>query len=225
MVPLFAGVIIAGLGIGALLSAFAARHSPAPAQSRAPLVVEHTPTPIASLAQRTVLPSAVQSPSPPVTDTPTPRVTRTPSPSSTATATARTAPSVAPTASITHTPRIVAVATPRVSLAPTSAPPAAQTSPAETLVRHYLDALARGDYSAASVALGGGTASSDEMKYADPTMSITSLSTKQNSAGGTEVQAEFRTAHGDYFGSFTVDASGTRITQHEVIPVGGTTAR
>ncbi|MBV8423650.1 MAG: hypothetical protein JO349_00550, partial [Candidatus Eremiobacteraeota bacterium] len=65
----------------------------------------------------------------------------------------------------------------------------------------------------------------DEVQFLDPSMRITSVSSSRAASGGTNVQVDLRTVRGQYFGTFSVDPSGTRITQHTVIPVGGTTAR
>jgi hypothetical protein len=109
---------------------------------------------------------------------------------------------------------------------PAAPPPvAAQAPPAEVVVRKYMEAIAHGDDATAYAALGGNSGSLTEVQYLDPTMRITSISSTRAPGGGTNVQVEFRTARGEYFGTFTVDSSGTRITQHEVIPVGGTSAR
>lgn len=219
MVPLFAGVIIAGLGIGALLSAFAARHASTPSTSRSPLVVVHTPTPVASVAQ--------------VQSTVRPTVAPTAKPAATKRATTpRPAPSRK--AAATEAPkRPVAIATPVRTATPTLQPAAVptvapagegQNASAESLVRRYLEAVAHGDDAGAHAALGG-SGSLDESQFLDPSMRITSISASRGANGSTNVQAEMRTARGDYFGTFVVDPSGTRITDHVVIPVGGTTAR
>ncbi|MGH7716790.1 MAG: hypothetical protein ACREML_12430 [Vulcanimicrobiaceae bacterium] len=101
-----------------------------------------------------------------------------------------------------------------------------QAPPAEALVRKFLEAVAHGDDSTAYATLGGSSDNSlTEAQYLDPTMRITSMSTARAPGGGTNVQVEFRTVRGEYFGTFTVDSSAGRITQHEVIPVGGTSAR
>jgi hypothetical protein len=93
------------------------------------------------------------------------------------------------------------------------------------LVRRFLSAVANGDDQAAYSALGGNAGSLSEAQYLDPTLRITSMTSSRNTSGGTDVQVEMRTAKGQYFGTFSVDAGGTRITQREIIPVAGTTAR
>lgn len=234
MVPLFAGVIIAGLGIGALLSAFAARHVPTPAQSQNPLVVMHTPTPIAATRKPAATPTATATavptlkpslksslkasskPTPSSTPTVKPAATATPSPVATA----------VPTREPTARPTLAARTSPPTAT-PTAPPPVAAQAlpPPEALVRKYMEAIAHGDDATAYAALGGNSGSLTEVQYLDPTMRITSVSSTRVPGGGTNVQVEFRTARGEYFGTFTVDSSATRITQHEVIPVGGTSAR
>ena len=242
MVPLFAGVIIAGLGIGALLSAFAARRMPTPLPSHSPVVVVHTPTPVA----RTAGPKAVARN--PATQTPTPSSTPTTSPTVAESATA----TESPTPIETRTPK-AAIATSRPTIKPTPkatvaavatpVPPTVAPTPkrvaevqepprvdrqaffAQSLVRRFLSAVANGDDQAAYATLGGNSGSLDEAQYLDPTLRITSMSSSRNAAGGTDVQVELRTAKGQYYGTFSVNPSGTRITQREVIPVAGTTAR
>lgn len=236
MVPLFAGVIIAGLGIGALLSAFAARRIPSPLPSRAPIVVLHTPTPVA----RTSTPAAIarnatQTPEPTATPTlaPTPTVTPTHAPTPTLAPTARATPKRTPSATPTAKPRVaIATAAPTpspspnpVALAPRAAVADREAFFAQTLVRRFLSAVANGDDPTAYAALGSSSDSLSEAQYLDPTLRITSMSASHNTDGGTNVQVEMRTVKGQYFGTFAVDATGTRILQHEVIPVGGTSAR
>lgn len=106
----------------------------------------------------------------------------------------------------------------------TSTPAQQQQSPASTLVLRYLSAVANGDDATARSALGGGDLSGD-VQYLDPSYHVTSVSSKAAGNGDTDVEVEFRTARGEYFGTFRVDPSGRRILLHEVIPVGGTTAR
>jgi len=110
-------------------------------------------------------------------------------------------------------------------VAPTAAPVAAQGSPAEALVRKFLEAVAHGDDATAYGTLPGTATPLGEAQFLDPTMRITSMTTGHGPGGGTNVQVEFRTSRGEYFGTFTVDSSASKITQREVIPVGGTTAR
>jgi len=237
MVPLFAGVIIAGLGIGALLSAFAARRAPAPATRNTPIVVVHTPTPVASVAQVTTAPTV----------SPTPAAAATKRAVTARPATASPTPSAAPSPTPTPTPRVTVTPTPRVTVTPTRTPaaivtraptpiptvaqavtPAAadrQSAYAESLVRRFLEAVAHGDDATAYSTLGSTSGSLDEVQFLDPSMRITSVSSSRAASGGTNVQVDLRTVRGQYFGTFSVDPSGTRITQHTVIPVGGTTAR
>jgi hypothetical protein len=225
MVPLFAAVIIAGLGIGALLSAFAARHATPPAVKSSPVVVVHTPTPAAAkiVAQRaTAEPTVTRATPEPATPSPEQTATPTPIPSATTSpATPKPSATPAPKKSVAAR-RVVAENTgpPQRAATPVSAP---ADEAATSLVRRYLEAVAHGDDGAARSALGGASAPED-IPYLDPSLRITSLTaTKKN--GITQVEAEFRTVKGQYFGTFNVDETGTRIIQHELIPVGGTTAR
>ena len=113
---------------------------------------------------------------------------------------------------------------PRVTVAPLPTNP--QAFAAQNLVQRYLSAVAHGEDAAARSALGGSAGSRlTEQPYLDPTMRITSISSTRNADGGTRVQVEVSTARGTYFGTYTVDANGTAITDHSMIPVGGTTSR
>jgi hypothetical protein len=86
--------------------------------------------------------------------------------------------------------------------------------------------VANGDDATARATLGGGTDTSGDVQYLDPSYKVTSISSARSSSGDTtDVQIEFRTVRGQYFGTFRVDPSGKRILLHEIIPVGGTTAR
>jgi hypothetical protein len=123
---------------------------------------------------------------------------------------------VAPTAPVT--PR-------RVAEMPETPRTDRQAFFAQTLVRRFLSAVANGDDQTAYAALGSNAGSLNEAQFLDPTLRITSMSSSHNADGGTDVQVDMRTAKGEYFGTFSVDADGTRITQREVIPVAGTTAR
>jgi hypothetical protein len=229
MVPLFAAVIIAGLGIGALLSALAARHSAAPLIKKSPVVVVHTPTPAAA---KVVAQHAAEEPT--VTVRPTQEA---PSPSPhPPTATPAPLRSASPSATPAPRPSATAAPSPKKSVAARVAeentgppqrvamPAAAQgaNEAATSLVRRYLEAVAHGNDGAARSALGGDSAPED-VQFLDPSLRITSLSAKRK-GGMTEVEVDFHTVKGQYFGTFNVDDTGTRIMQHELIPVGGTTA-
>ena len=104
-------------------------------------------------------------------------------------------------------------------------PPAdAQVGIAQSLVRRYLEAVAHGDDTTARSALGG-SGRIVEQQFLDPTMRVTSIGGTRNASGGTRVQVELNTARGQYFATYTIDSTGTVITDHAIIPVGGTTAR
>ena len=225
MVPLFAAVIIAGLGIGALLSAFAARHAPAPAAKSSPVVVVHTPTPAAAkvVAQHATVQPTVTVSATPEAASPSPEsATPTPAPSAT-TAAPTQRPSATPSPKKSVSPRRVVAAdtAPPQNVAPPAAAPAGDEA-ATSLVRRYLEAVAHGNDGAARSALGGDSAPED-VPYLDPSLQIMSLNSTRK-GGITEVQVEFKTVKGQYFGTFNVDRTGTRIMQHELIPVGGTSA-
>ncbi|MGH7659698.1 MAG: hypothetical protein ACRENA_02120 [Vulcanimicrobiaceae bacterium] len=226
MVPLFAAVIIAGLGIGALLSAFAARHSPPPVAKSSPLVVVHTPTPAAAkVAEHATGEPTVTVRATPEPASPSPEAsTASPAPSPSQTTAAPTQqPSATPSPKKSVAPRRVVSANtaPAQRIATPGSAPVEEA--ATSLVRGYLEAVAHGDDAAARSALGGSSAPED-VPYLDPSLRITSLTAAKKN-GVTEVQVEFRTVKGQYFGTFTVDETQTRILQHELIPVGGTSAR
>jgi hypothetical protein len=234
MVPLFAGVIIAGLGIGALLSAFAARRLPAPSPAHSAVVVLHTPTPVArTAAPERVAQNATATPESTPTVSPTPVATRkatpTSAPTGTPRATIKPAPTIKPTAkpsaAIATVAPTAAITPRRVAEIPEASRAERQAVYAQELVRRFLSAVANGDDQAAYSALGGNSGSLSEAQYLDPTLRITSMTSSHNTSGGTDVQVEMRTAKGQYFGTFSVNAGGTRITQREIIPVAGTTAR
>ncbi|MBV8152557.1 MAG: hypothetical protein JOY59_13435 [Candidatus Eremiobacteraeota bacterium] len=114
--------------------------------------------------------------------------------------------------------------------APTAAVPPEQAQ-AVALVRRYLDAVQRGDTSAAYSALGSsagaGGASLSEQAIMDPTARITGISARDSGPFTTHVEADLTNARGQYFLTFDVrqTAGGPVIANHGYIPVGGTTSR
>jgi outer membrane biosynthesis protein TonB len=251
------GIVIAGLGIGALLAAFQQRNAgdqaavlstaaplvtPVPAASRVPLAVATIVPP------RSPLPSASPSASPLVSPSPS----NAPSPAPTPSPTPAASPSLAPTAVPTPAPKpspiraALAVATPLVTLAPRSAPPtpppvaaatpapptAAPTPTAGAMatvsagvVRRYLDALIRGDETAAYAALGGspgdrGLTLSEEA-FLDPTAHITSIHAVRIDDSNAKVECAITSAKGSFYATFAVTAGprGPYIAQHDYIKV------
>jgi hypothetical protein len=183
MAALIIGVIVAGLGIGALVSAFQNRGTlPELGATSVPLVTP-VPQPAGPQPVVTLEPTAppVPSPAPSATASPTPKPSPTasasPSPSATVTPHATAAPS---TAGATPSPLAVASASPHpvstaalkpiiVVVTPSPSPsarptpaasarlpiPASPTDPALALVRRYIEDLIAGDETGAYAALGG----------------------------------------------------------------------
>jgi hypothetical protein len=239
-VALVIGVIVAGLGIGALISAYQNRGGPPPElgagvpqvtpvptvtpdpdQSPLSTAPSPTPTPAVTLAP-TAAPTATAVPTTAPTATPSP----TPSPSASAApsaaATASPAASPTPTATPTPTPKPTPTATPKPTAPPTAKPsptPAPTTAPnaAVGIVRRYLDAVIAGDTAGASALLApGGTVK--EAAVIDGSAHVTAVHQTHADATGTSVEAEFATARGSYVGTFHVTSGGT-IDQHDYIKV------
>ncbi|MGA8797521.1 MAG: hypothetical protein WB526_10735 [Candidatus Cybelea sp.] len=166
-----------------------------------------TPTP-------TPLPS--ESPAPtkkPAKPTPTP--TSTPSATPVASATPTRAPTPIATATrkaIVATARPIAVATP----VPAAPPKAAAGDPAASLVRSYLEALARGDRATASTYLASGSASETFMSGESQIESI--RSTPQSNSNYL-VTADVKSGGVEYYATFTVapGPGGLQITDHYYI--------
>ncbi len=176
--------------------------------------------------------SPLPSPSPAASATPTPAATPTATPKPTPAATA--APSKSPPASSAPVPHKAATPTalPSATAAPltpapihaSTAEPAATTAPAaagaaraESVVRSYLSALARGDNATAASYLTNGSPSETFM---GPTAQIVSV---QATAGGTpgvyKVGADIKAAGGEYYSTFMVEPgpSGYQIYDHYTI--------
>jgi hypothetical protein len=243
MVALIIGVIVAGLGIGALISAFQNRGTipelgatSAPAvtpipQPRAPsprltLPPTPSPSPVPSRSPApspspapSAVPSPVPSPSPPAKPSPTPQPTPTAGP--TATPLPSTAPATsAPTPAASVKPATVA---PPPTARPTFAPSPALAATA--LVRRYIDDLIGGDEAGAYAALGG--TSSDrsldlkEEAFLDKDARITSIRASRTDATGTTVDAEITSGRGSYVATFHVvnGPGGVIINQHDYIKI------
>jgi outer membrane biosynthesis protein TonB len=248
-IAMFLGIVVAGLGIGALLGAFAQRgqnESPGASYSAAPAVTmvpqARGPVAIATLAPpHTAEPTAEPTPTPEPSPSPTPAPTATPQPSPVATATPAPAPTTAaPTATpvptplptLRPTPRPLPSSTPRaVAAAPSPPPPIVAGEPlsiassAPAVVRRYLSALMGGDESGAYAALGG--ASGDpgltlsEESFLDPGAKIDSIKTTPVSPMEAQVDAEITSAKGTYEATYRVKygAHGAYITSHDYIKV------
>jgi hypothetical protein len=246
---MFLGIVVAGLGIGALLGAFAQRGqsgSPTAHYSVAPEVTTvpqapRGPVAIATLApphtaEPTDEPTPTPEPSPSETpaESPSPQASATPRPSPAATVTpaATATPVPTPLPTVRPTPRPLPSATPRpVAVAPSTPPPIVGGEPlsiassAPAVVRRYLNALMGGDESGAYAALGGasgdpGLALSEE-SFLDPNAKIDSLKTTAVSPMEAQVDAEITSAKGTYEATYRVKygAHGAYITSHDYIKV------
>jgi hypothetical protein len=233
-VALVIGVIVAGLGIGALISAYQNRGGPPQLGAGIPPV---TPVPAATPQpdqSPLAAPSSTPTPTPEPTDSPTPSATDTPapsptplataspvpSPSPTATATPTATPTAAPTATATPTPVATPLPTPRPTLAPATAAPARAPSDAAATVRRYLEAVIGGDTASAGAMLAsGGTVK--EAAVLDASAHITSVHVTRSDASGAFVEADITTSRGSFVATFhvTTAANGGTIDQHDYIKV------
>jgi hypothetical protein len=239
-IALVIGVIVAGLGIGALISAFQNRGTPnlppsAPTVTAVPQATPESPAP-APLETVMPIPSPTGTPPPTPAPHPTRKATASPGPTATATpsASAVTPPSVAPSATAAPTPpptieptaKPVPVATavptraptpvptPTPTAAPTVAPTPKPASGPDAVVRRYLDALMAGDVGGAGALLTSGNP--HEAAFVDPNARITSVRTTQSDGSGSTVLAEIATPRGTYLATFHVTAAG-KIDQHEIV--------
>jgi cytoskeletal protein RodZ len=240
-IALGVGVVVAGLGIGAFLSALQSKSAGAPGP--APSGVLPVVTPVAQPSRGPVaIATLVGHPSP----TPTPEPTDTPeatdTPISTATPAATTTPS-APARATAAPPR--AVPTP-VVVTPVPAAHAVATLPsyaeheparpaerpaegfgaqAQATVRRYLDAIISGDentaYGAFGVSPGDPNIQLTEQGFLDSGARITALRTRHVDATGATIEAELSTARGAYEATYHVSRgpNGPVIDQHDYIKV------
>ncbi|HET9096896.1 MAG TPA: hypothetical protein VFN37_09555 [Candidatus Baltobacteraceae bacterium] len=178
--------------------------------AQAPTALPVVTPPASPPAAPTIAPQSTATPRP--TPKPTPKPTPVPSvapePSPTATvkvviaptqtAAPPTAPTTAPTATKQPAPERTASASP----APATPAPAPQAqSPATRVVRAYIDALRRGDPSAASAYLGNGA---PDEAFIDSATRISSISSTRNADGSYKVEVDMHTAQGEYYETFTV---------------------
>lgn len=227
------GVVVAGLGIGALVSAFQNRGNlPELGATSAPAVTpvaQVTPTPLGTLPPRPTpspAPSAASPSAPPVTPSPagtaaaatpaasappthapalpTPLETLAPRATSSPTPLATPAPATpAPHPPATPKPTPIALATARAA-----GPAAAPADPATALVRRYLQALIAGDESGAYAALGGTNGdrslSLKEEAFLDKDARITSLRVSRSDASGVTIDADIVSGRGSYVATFHI---------------------
>ncbi len=182
-IALFLGIVVAGLGIGALLGAFAQRSqnpSPVAQFSPAPDVTPVPQAPHGAVAIATLAPTHTAEPTPSPTPEPSPSDERSLAPSRAQSASAVPSPSPRPKPSPSVAPAVTAVPTPAPTVRPTARPIALATPPPKTpapetatpppivggaplsiatsapaLVRRYIEALVHGDEAGAYAALGG----------------------------------------------------------------------
>jgi hypothetical protein len=233
------GVVVAGLGIGAFLSAVqrSAPSTPLAVPSNGLPVVtpvaqpSRGPVAIATIVGRptpTPTPSPSASPTAPPSETPTPAATPAPSPT----------PAPAPTLRPTHPPATpepprVIPASLRPATVATVKPATGATAPAahppafgvvaESTVHRYLDALIAGNENGAYAALGAApgdpNARLSEEAFIDRGTRITALHTTRSDATGATVEAELASAHGTYYATYHVISgpAGPVIDQHDYI--------
>jgi hypothetical protein len=232
------GVVVAGLGIGALISAFQNRG--APPQLGATSVPAVTPVPQPSPPSPFPTLAATPSPAPSPTPTAAPRSSplapAAPKPAATAAApssspSAAALPSAAPLASASppHAAPTVKPTLPAAAAAAT-APPAAHPVPASgdpalALVRRYIQSLIGGDEAGAYAALGG--TSSDrsldlkEEAFLGKDARITAMRVSRADAAGETIDADITSGSGSYVATYRVTngPGGPTITQHDFIKV------
>ncbi len=246
-VALVIGVIVAGLGIGALISAYQNRGTPPPQLGAGIPPVTPVPQPSAAPDESPLaMPSATPSPEPTASPSPSPKPTPSPTPVPTSSPTASPAPapdatpSPAPTASATPvatappTPKPTAAPTAKPTVAPTvkptvaptvkpaAAPAAPAAEPhaapeATATVRRYLDAVIGGNTSSAAAMLAPG-GTVKEAAVLDNASHVTSVRVTRSDATGSFVDAEIATSSGSYIATFHVTAGGM-IDQHDYIKV------
>ncbi len=227
------GVVVAGLGIGAFLSALQSRHAsstttttttaaggvarvtPVPHATRGPvalatLVAHPTPSP-------TPEPTATPSPTPEPSPTPAPTAPR-PTPSAAPSATPRPTapptekpspePTEAATAHPTAAPTPKPVVTPRPAAPAPRATPVTVTGAAVNTVRRYLTDLMAGNENAAYAELGKAPGDSgaqlSEEAFIDRSARIAAIHPTGTDATGTTIGVDITSAHGSYYATYHV---------------------
>lgn len=227
------GVVVAGLGIGAFLSALQRNTANAPAT--APTVGAMVITPVPQPTRDAL---AMQTPVPHATSSPTPQA----SPSAGAGATI--APTATAAATVTPAATPTAAATPRRSASPRPAPiptririvsvvpvasatpaphPAAFADVAESTVRRYIDAVITGNDASAYAAFGATPGDPNvrltEAAFVDRSSRIISLRTTHSDATGSTIGVEVSSSHGSYYVTYHVSRApgGAVIDGHDYI--------
>jgi hypothetical protein len=234
-IALGVGVVVAGLGIGAFLSALQSKNSTPLAIPSGGLAVV---TPVAQPTRGPVaIATIVSHARPSATPQPTPSISA--APTASALATASPIPSAEPTRTPRPTPSPTAAAAkatqrpsarPEALAAAPSVPPrvaAATVRPfaaqADSTVRRYLDDLVAGNesgaYAAFGVAPGDPNVSLKEEAFIDRATRIASVRTTHVDATGATVEAEIVSARGSYLARFHVSggSSGAVIDGHDYI--------
>ena len=219
-------MILAGLLLGGVLAHFFGGSNPTERPAQTALVEASLP-PVTPVPSAPSMPSATSSPTAASTasPTPTPPPTQSPAPTKkaakpTPTPTAAPIPSATPTRApapiatatrkpVVATSRPIAVATP----APVAPPKAAASDPAGSLVRSYLQALARGDRATAGTYLANGSASETFM---NGEAQIESIRSSPQSNSSYLVTADVKSGRVEYYATFTVapGPGGLQITDH-----------
>jgi hypothetical protein len=105
------------------------------------------------------------------------------------------------------------------SATPAGAAPAAGTGSAESVVRGYLGALARGDRSGAAAYLAG---SAPSETFVDSSARIQSVRAESTGQGTYKASADVQTSTGEYYITFTLTPGpgGLQISDHFAIKTG-----
>jgi hypothetical protein len=231
LLPLLLVVIFAGLLLGGLLAKFfgqpkiAAQASPmplvtpvsTPGRRSTPAAPSPSPSPEHSAAP-SAMPSSSPRPSPNPTHVPSPS----PKPAATEAVVVITPPPRASAASEEPAPAATPAAESSLAAEPTPASPASPgtlgSDRASSVVRSYLEAVARGDQSTAAGYLTSGLPNES---YMTPSAKIASISSDKNADGTYKVTADVITPKGEYFETFRVENGpyGYQISDHYTIKV------
>jgi hypothetical protein len=228
------GVVVAGLGIGAFLSALQRNtaNAPATAPTVGAMVITPVPQPTRdALAMQTPIPHATSSPTPQAS--PSHSAVTTSAPTATATAASTVTPAATPTpaptphrsASPHPTPTALVV---KIGVIPnataTPVPRAASFAEvAESTVRRYIDAVISGNDASAYAAFGATPGDPNvrltEAAFVDRSSHIISLRTTHSDATGSTIGVEVSSSHGSYYITYHVSRApgGAVIDGHDYI--------
>jgi hypothetical protein len=223
------GVVVAGLGIGAFLSALQrnAANAPATAPTVGAMVITPVPQPSRdALALVTPVPHATSSPTPHASPTSSAEATGTPAATAAATVTPAATPTVTPAPRRSASPRPVPTATKIRSglvIPVATAPPAPFTEVAETTVRRYIDAVITGNDASAYAAFGATPGDPNvrltEAAFVDRSSHIISMHTTHSDVTGSTIGVEVSSSHGSYYITYHVSRApgGAVIDGHDYI--------